>query len=92
MIKSFKNKQLKRFFLSGDHKGIHSSHRKKLERMLDLLDSIQEISDMNYPGSALHKLNPKNENRWAVKVSGNWRLVFVFENGDVFEVDYTDYH
>jgi len=29
---------------------------------------------------------------WAVKVSGNWRVVFCFQNGDADHVDYRDYH
>ena len=29
---------------------------------------------------------------YAVSVSGSWRVTFRFENGDVFDVDYIDYH
>ena len=29
---------------------------------------------------------------WAVKVSGNWRIVFRFEDGDARDVNYLDYH
>jgi toxin HigB-1 len=29
---------------------------------------------------------------WAVKVSGNYRITFRFEEGNVFDVDYIDYH
>ena len=29
---------------------------------------------------------------WAVKVSGNWRVTFIFAGGDVDDVDYEDYH
>jgi toxin HigB-1 len=29
---------------------------------------------------------------WAVSVSGNWRLVFRFEDGHVTDVDMLDYH
>ena len=29
---------------------------------------------------------------WSVRVSGNWRIVFRFKNGDAFDVDYLDYH
>ncbi|MFH1139521.1 MAG: type II toxin-antitoxin system RelE/ParE family toxin [Pseudomonadota bacterium] len=47
---------------------------------------------MNFPGSGLHLLVPKQDGRWAVKVSGNWRLTFRLVEGDAFEVDYVDYH
>jgi plasmid maintenance system killer protein len=29
---------------------------------------------------------------YAVNVSGNWRIIFRFEDGDVDDVDYLDYH
>jgi proteic killer suppression protein len=47
---------------------------------------------MAYPGSGLHPLLPKPWGRWAVKVSGNWRITFVFKEGHVLEVNYEDYH
>lgn len=28
----------------------------------------------------------------SVTVSGNWRVIFRFENGDALDVDYLDYH
>ncbi len=32
------------------------------------------------------------ETKWAMKVSGNWRVTFRFENGDAHQLDYEDYH
>nr|WP_264318670.1 type II toxin-antitoxin system RelE/ParE family toxin [Acidithiobacillus thiooxidans] len=32
------------------------------------------------------------QGHFAVWVSGNWRLVFAFEDGDAILVDYVDYH
>jgi len=29
---------------------------------------------------------------WSVRVSGNWRVVFRFDDGDAYDVDYLDYH
>ena len=29
---------------------------------------------------------------WAVNISGNWRIIFRIEDGNVFDVDYLDYH
>ena len=92
MIKSFSHKGLEDFFYSGSKKGIQPKHAQKLSRILDRLDSAACIADMNYPGSDLHLLEPKHENRWAVKVSGNWRVTFIFNGNDAYAVDYLDYH
>jgi len=92
MIKSFKNKELEKFFNIGKGKVPPAAHQRKVSLILDLLDAAVEIGDMNFPGSGLHKLEPKKAEKWAVKVSGNWRIAFVFINGEVYEIDYVDYH
>jgi len=47
---------------------------------------------MNYPGANLHALTGDRQGQYAVKVSGNWRVIFKFESGDAYVVDYVDYH
>ena len=47
---------------------------------------------MNVPGWDLHQLKGKLTGHWAVSVSGNWRLIFEFIDGDALNVDYDDYH
>jgi len=92
MIKSFLNNSLENLFYDGQTKGLNNHHVKKLVRILDRLDESENITDMRYPGSELHKLEPKKDNRWAVSVNGNWRVTFIFKDGNVDEVDYCDYH
>ena len=92
MIKSFSHKGLKDFFYDGAKIGIQPKHANKLAAILDRLHATDDIRDMNYPGSGLHLLLPKKEGRWAVKVSGNWRITFRFKDGDAYEVNYEDYH
>lgn len=93
MIKSFSNKNLEKLYADGQGKGINKDHIKKLIRILDRLNNASDIEkDMNYPGSDLHKLEPKKDNRWSVSVNGNWRVTFTIKNSDAYEVDYCDYH
>jgi proteic killer suppression protein len=47
---------------------------------------------MALPGFQLHPLKGKLKGLWAVSVSGNWRVVFRFENGNAYDVDLIDYH
>jgi len=92
MIKSFKHKGLEQLFYDGSRKGVQPKHADKLEAILDILDAADTVSVMNFPGSSLHLLQPKKEQRWAVKVSGNWRVTFIFSEGEAYEVNYADYH
>ncbi len=92
MIKSFKHKGVKRFFETGSKVGIQPDHANKLARQLALLDRAMNPEDVNIPGWRLHPLVGDLSPHWAITVSGNWRLTFAFEDGDVILVDYQDYH
>lgn len=92
MIKSFLNNRLEDLFYDGQNKGLNRDHVKKLERILERLDEAKEIKDMIYPGSGLHKLEPKKDDRWAVSVNGNWRVTFILKEENAYKVDYCDYH
>lgn len=92
MIKSFKHKGLKKLYTKGDTSGVKQDHVKKLRNILARLDSAEDIQDMNFPGSNLHQLIGNLEDQWSVKVNGNWRVFFAFENGNAYIVDYADYH
>jgi proteic killer suppression protein len=92
VIKSFSHQGLEDFFYDGTKKGIQAKQADRLGDILDRLDASREIKDMDYPGSDLHPLKGKKKGRWAVKVSGNWRVTFAFEQGDAYNVNYEDYH
>jgi proteic killer suppression protein len=44
------------------------------------------------PGLRLHPLRGERQGQWAMWVSGNWRVVFRFEDGHTTDVDLVDYH
>ena len=92
MIKSFLHKGLEDFFFEGSKKGIQPKHSQKIADVLDLLDAAKELNDINFPGSDLHPLKGRRKGCWSVRISGNWRIIFRFINGDAHDVDYLDYH
>jgi proteic killer suppression protein len=59
---------------------------------LTALDTAFEISDMNTPGYQLHALKGVRKGMWAISVSGNWRLIFEFNDSNVCILHYEDYH
>ncbi len=92
MIKSFRHKGLEKFYIKGVKSGIEAKHAKRLQLILARLEAACESRDMNLPGLRLHLLKGKLKGFWSVMVSGNWRVIFRFDNKDVTEVDYLDYH
>ena len=81
-----------KFLKSFDHKGIQPAHAQKIANILDRFDAAVAIQNMKYPGSNLHLLKGKLKVTWSVKVSGNWRLTFKFQDGNAYVVDYQDYN
>lgn len=92
MIKSFKHKGLERFYETGKTKGIQPKHSKKLRMQLAALDTAQNIEDLDIPGYRLHQLRGERKGIWSITVNANWRITFEFIDGNVYIVNYEDYH
>ena len=92
MIKTIRHKGLAKLFDSGSTAGVQSNHAKRLRLQLAALDTAQVIDDMDIPGFGLHPLKGKLKGRWSILVNGNWRLTFEFKDGNVYVLDYEDYH
>jgi len=92
VIRSFRHRGLQRFYDSGDQSRIGAALRAKVQRVLSALDAAQSPQALNIPGFRLHRLKGDLEGFWSVTVSGNWRVIFRFEDGNGFDVDLLDYH
>jgi proteic killer suppression protein len=92
MIKNFKHKGLKRFFETGSTAGIDSRQVMKISTRLQVLNKAENIEDIDIPGFSLHLLNGDRAGIWSITVTGNWRITFEFIQGDVYIVNYEDYH
>lgn len=91
MIKSFKHKGLQLFFETGSARGIRADQSRKIKHMLTYLNAISDIDEIRNLWRC-HQLKGDRSNIWSLTVSGNWRLTFEFNDGDVFILDYEDYH
>jgi proteic killer suppression protein len=93
MVKSFKSKKLKRFFDQGDAAALPADQIEKISDVLAALDTAAEPSEVGlFPGWRLHPLKGDLKGFWSVTITGNWRLIFRFEDGDAFDLDLVDYH
>ena len=77
---------------SGDRSGVRADQVRRILGVLADLETSQTPAEMNIPGYRLHPLKGDLKGFWSVTVSGNWRIVFRFEDGQVVDVDPTDYH
>jgi proteic killer suppression protein len=92
MIRSFRDKNLRRLFETGERRKLPPPDVERIENILFLLSRAQAPEDMDLPGLRLHALKGQRKGYWAVTVRANWRIVFRFEDGEVHDVDFLDYH
>jgi len=92
MIKSFAHKGLEKFFTAGNQSGIQAIHAKRLRLILALLNDANQLGDLDAPALRLHPLKGNLEGFWSLTVQANWRVIFRFEDGNAYVVDYSDYH
>jgi len=92
MIKSFRHRGLQRLYERGDSSRTNPTRVEKVETALGLLDVAETPEAVNLPGYRLHPLRGDLRGFWSIRVSGNWRIIFRFDDRDVCEVDLVDYH
>jgi proteic killer suppression protein len=92
-IRSVRTRGLKRFIEDDDARGIRRDLVGRLRRILTALQSAQDIEGLQGPpGWRIHQLTGDRAGTWSISVSGNWRLTFDLENGDIRNLDLEDYH
>jgi proteic killer suppression protein len=92
MIASIQHKGLKLLWTKNDASKLPAEQIKKIRNILMLLHGAEKVEDLNYPGAGLHPLKGDLKGYWSVTVTGNYRIIFRFEDGDAHLVDYIDYH
>lgn len=90
VIRSFRNRALRRYFEVGDASGLSVPNISRIGRMLRALDAATRPEHVNLPGYYFHAL--RGARRWSIRVSGNWRITFGWNGADAIEVDLEDYH
>ena len=92
MIRFFRHKGLRDLYGRDQARGINPRWLKRIRAILTRLDASKTPADMDLPGLRLHPLKGEFKGFCAVAVSGNWRVVFRFEDGQPYDVDLIDYH
>ena len=94
MIISIKHKGLKNYWTKGDESKLPSEMVDKIRMILDLLDNAEEIPQDFEPFKNLriHPLKGNLKGYLSLDVTGNFRIIFTFENKNTYDVDLLDTH
>ena len=92
MIRTFKHRGLKRLYERDDKRQVSADHLAAVQDILLFLDVAEQPRDLDRPGWNLHPLKGRLKGFWSVKIFGNWRIIFRFEDADAYDVELIDYH
>lgn len=90
MIKNFRHRGLKELFVAGSSRSINSNWERRCLMILDFLNAAVSPQSLDIPGLRFHVLRGKPA-RYSVRVTGNWRITFAWDDGAV-DVNLEDYY
>lgn len=93
MIRSFADKTTAAIFAGMEVRRLPHDIQQRAAEKLALLDAAHQIDDLRVPpGNRLEKLSGNRMGQWSIRVNNQWRICFVFEGGDAYDVEIVDYH
>ena len=93
MIQSFADKVTAAVFRGLVVRRLPHDLQRIARRKLRQLDQARRLEDLRIPpGNRLEALHGDRAGQFSVRVNDQWRPCFVWQDGDAFEVQLTDYH
>jgi proteic killer suppression protein len=93
VIKTFADKGTQELFVTGKARRFPPDIVKRALRKLEQIHAATDLSDLRVPPSnRLHALGGDREGQYSVSVNDQWRICFLFENGEAYDVEVCDYH
>jgi proteic killer suppression protein len=80
-------------YLEDEPKGLPSDALEKIRAMLTFLQDMQDPERLRaFPSWRAHQLSGNRKGMWSLHVTRNWRLTLRIKDGEIWDVDYEDYH
>jgi len=93
MIRSFRDRQTENIFRRERVKRFSTLIQRAALRKLVILDAAESLADLRVPpGNRLEKLKGDRKGQYCIRVNDQWRICFVWSDGDAADVEITDYH
>jgi proteic killer suppression protein len=93
MIRSVKGRKVVALMTGKTPKGFPADLARRARRTLTQLDAAELLEDMRIPpGNRLEALVGDRAGQHRVRINDQWRVCFVWRDGDAHEVEIVDYH
>lgn len=93
MIRSFRSREAEEIWHGRAVRRLSSDVQRVARRKLRMLNSAQNLSDLRVPpGNHLEALRGDRAGEHSIRVNDQWRICFVWRDGDAHRVEIVDYH
>lgn len=93
MIKSFKNKETEKVYLREVSGKLPKDIQQIALRKLRMINNAKNLNDLRIPpANRLEKLKGNREGQYSIRINDQWRVCFVWQEGEIYDVEITDYH
>jgi len=93
VIKSFKCKEAEKIFGRVYSKKFPNDIQRTALRKLKMLNRAEDLNDLLVPpGNRLEALKGKRKGQYGIRINDQWRICFIWQEKDSFDVEITDYH
>jgi len=93
MIRGFKDKDTERLFNLAQSRKLPPDIQRTALRKIQQIDAAAALSDLRiFPGNCLEKLKASREGQHSIRVNDQWRICFVWKDGNAYDVEICDYH
>ena len=92
MIKTFREKETEKLF-NREYSKIAQEVQSVALRKLGHIDAAKSLDDLRvFPGHRLEALKGDRNGQHSIRIKHQWRICFVWSDGDAYEVEICDYH
>ena len=93
MIRGFKDKETQNVFERRRSRKLPSDIQQVALRKLRMLNRAETLQDLRVPpANRLERLVGDREGQHSIRVNDQWRICFVWQDGDALDVEIVDYH
>lgn len=93
MIKSFKDSETEKIYSREKSRKLPTDIQQIALRKLRMINNAKTIIDLRVPpANRLEKLSGDRAGQYSIRINDQWRVCFVWKDGDAIDVEITDYH
>jgi proteic killer suppression protein len=93
VIKSFRDLETEKIFRRQRSRRLPHTIQQAALRKLRMLNRSQTLQDLRVPpANRLEKLSGDRAGQYSIRMNEQWRICFVWREGDAYDVEIVDYH